>query len=152
MEPVLLSHITLQTSVWISFAPLLLLIGIIVWTRVACLQQVSLLQLVIIGILLITLLRDGLDVMIKVISYKEEGLSEVEILKYLSSEPVKFEADNPTVPLLEILCHNNWTFSVQPRWSCSVEPEFQNVSDGLDFCIQVTKVTSSYSTLFYSRR
>ena len=105
--------------------------------------------MVIICTLLITSLRDVLDVMIKAISYKEEGVNEVEILEYLSLEPVKFEADNPTVPLLEILCYDNWMFSVQPRWS-SVEPEFQNVSDGLDFCIQVTKVTSSYSALFYS--
>ena len=93
--------------------------------------------------------RDGLDVMIKVISYKQEGASEVEILKYLSSEPVKSEADNPAVPLIDILCYDHWTFSVQPRWSNSVQPELADVSDGLNFCIQVTKVTPFYSNLCY---
>jgi hypothetical protein len=87
--------------------------------------------------------------MIKVISYKQEGASEVEILKYLSSEPVKSEADNPAVPLIDILCHDHWTFSVQPRWSNSVQPELADVSDGLNFCIQVTKVTPFYSNLCY---
>lgn len=92
---------------------------------------------------LFTLFRDGLDVMIKVISYKDEGVNEVNILKYLSSEPVKCEADNPSVPLLELLHYDSWVFSIQPRWSSSVQPEMQNVFDGLNFCIQVTQVTPS---------
>ena len=67
--------------------------------------------------------------MLKVISYKGEGKSEVEILTYLSSEPVKSEPDNPIVPLIDILCHNHWIFSVQPRWSSSVDLELTNVSN-----------------------
>jgi hypothetical protein len=94
------------------------------------------------------LFRDDLDVMIKVISYKEDGASELEILKYLSSEPVKSDADNPAVPLLDFLCHDDLKFAVQPRWSSCVEPEFFNVSDGLNFCIQVTKVTDFTQTCF----
>jgi len=84
--------------------------------------------------------RDGLDVMIKVVSYKDEFAAEVEILKYLSSEPVKSHVDNPIVPLIEILHHDGWTFTVQPRWGNSVDPVFESVREGLDFCVQVTKV------------
>jgi len=84
--------------------------------------------------------RDGLDVMIKVVSYKDEFAAEVEILKYLSSEPVKSHVDNPIVPLIEILHHDDWTFTVQPRWGNSVDPVFESVREGLDFCVQVTKV------------
>jgi hypothetical protein len=108
----------------------------------------SVYEMVIICAPLNALFRDGLDVMIKVISYKDEGVNEVNILKYLSSEPVVSEANNPSVPLLEILRHDNWVFSIQPRWSSSVKPEFQNVSDGLSFCIQVTQVMPFYSTYF----
>jgi len=107
--------------------------------------------LVIIYPLLIASFSDDLDVMIKVISYKEEGTSELEILKYLTSEPVASDADNPTIPLLDILRHDNWTFSVQPRWSRCAEPPFPTVGDGLDFCLQVTKVIPFYSD-FYLRR
>ena len=87
--------------------------------------------------------RDGQDVMLKVISYKNEGVGEVEILEYLLSERVKSEVDNPVVPLLEILHHQDWKFSVQARWSECVEPEFRTVSESLDFCAQVTKVSSA---------
>jgi len=45
---------------------------------------------------------DGLDVMIKVISFKEEGLSEGEILNYLFLELVKSELGNLIV-LLRVL-------------------------------------------------
>jgi hypothetical protein len=94
--------------------------------------------------------RDGQEVMLKVLSYKDEGAGEVDILTYLSSEPVKSEIDNPIVSLLELLHHGNWTFAVQPRWSACVNPEFQTVGEGLEFCVQVTKVSfpsSKYYTV-----
>jgi hypothetical protein len=75
--------------------------------------------------------------MIKVISYKDEGIGEVEILKYLSSEPLKSDIDNPIVPILEFLHYNDWTFVVQPRWSECVEPESFNVGQGVELCVQV---------------
>jgi hypothetical protein len=80
-------------------------------------------ETVIICKLLIALFRDGLDVMIKAISHKDEGANEAIILKYLSSD---------VRPI-------NHTFS-------SLQPEFQNVSDGLNFCIpsQMTWVTPFY--------
>jgi hypothetical protein len=46
-------------------------------------------------------------VMLKVISYKGEGESKVEILKYFSLKPVKSEPGNPIVPLIDILCHDH---------------------------------------------
>jgi hypothetical protein len=144
MERILLCHITLLP--WcVSHVPLLYVVidrnnsvdpyGLLAIGRFMRWSLCALLN---------ALFRDGLDVMIKVISCKDEGANEVNILKYLSSEPVVSEADNPSVPLLEILHHDDWVFSIQPRWSSSVEPEFQNVSDGLNFCIQVTRVMLFY--------
>jgi hypothetical protein len=78
--------------------------------------------------------------MIKVVSYKDNPKAEIEILSYLSAEPVKSLEDNPIVPLIEILRHDDWTFTVQPRWSSSDEPPFEGIKDGLDYCVQVTKV------------
>jgi hypothetical protein len=91
--------------------------------------------------------RQGHDVMIKVMSYQDEGIAEVEILKYLSSEPVKSEIDNPIVPVLEFLNHNGWVFAIQPRWSSCMEPEIRSVGQGLEFCVQVTKVNTFFRLL-----
>jgi hypothetical protein len=121
----------------------------VAWPRVACSQYVCpSYSPIILHTSLIASFRDDLDVMIKFISYKEDGASELEILKYLSSEPVKSDPDNPALPLLDFLCHDDLKFAVQPRWSSCVEPEFFNISDGLNFCIQVTKVMDFTQTCF----
>jgi hypothetical protein len=87
---------------------------------------------------------------IKVLSYQNEGVGEVEILKYLSSEPVKSEIDNPIVPVLEFLNYNGWIFAVQPRWGDCMEPEIESVDHGLEFCVQVTKVRASFKCILCS--
>jgi hypothetical protein len=76
-------------------------------TYLASSQQVRLSALFNLYTLLNLHHRDGLDVMLKVVSDKGELVDEVEILKYLSSEPIKSDVDNPIVPLIEILHHDH---------------------------------------------
>lgn len=84
--------------------------------------------------------RNGCEVMIKVLSRDKEGATEVDILKFLSTEPLKSDPDNPIVPILEFLEYEIWTFSVSVRWGDSVYPIFKSVQEGIEFCVQVTKV------------
>ena len=121
---------------------LLLKLSIGAWTYLASCQQVGLCRDLSVA-RIYAKDRDGQDVMLKVISYKDEGAGEVEILNYLLSAHVKSDIDNPVVPLLEILHHQDWKFSVQSRWSDCTVPEFRTVEEGLDFCAQVTKVSPS---------
>ncbi|KII89447.1 hypothetical protein PLICRDRAFT_53874 [Plicaturopsis crispa FD-325 SS-3] len=81
----------------------------------------------------------GEDVVLKVVSCGEEGSNELDILKFLSREPFKSDPDNHTVPVLEFIKYESYTFVVLPRWGKCDEPIAQSVAEVFDFCIQVAQ-------------
>ncbi|KIY43314.1 hypothetical protein FISHEDRAFT_78616 [Fistulina hepatica ATCC 64428] len=57
--------------------------------------------------------KDGIDVVLKVLSdgSDPDGLRELDILRKVSTEPLKSHPDNHCVPVLEFIEHGRWTFA-----------------------------------------
>ena len=85
--------------------------------------------------------RKNRDVVIKVIAKGNEGLSELEILQHLNSEPLRSDPHNSTVPVLEFLSFHDWQFAVMPFYDdCDASP-FLSASECLDFMEQLLTVS-----------
>ncbi|KZV79303.1 hypothetical protein EXIGLDRAFT_846663 [Exidia glandulosa HHB12029] len=66
-----------------------------------------------------TLLSDGRDVVVRVVSKGSIASRELQILRHLSSEPQKSDPRNHASPTLRELVYEDWTFAVIPRFSLS---------------------------------
>ncbi|KAI0319477.1 hypothetical protein OF83DRAFT_1260085 [Amylostereum chailletii] len=86
--------------------------------------------------------RDRLnrDVVIKVVSKGEENIHEFDILQLLNSEPLKSDPVNTTVPILEFIQFQDWTFAVMPYCDDSFDPPMLNAEECLDFSEQLLTV------------
>ena len=78
--------------------------------------------------------------MIKVISNGTEGNSELHILKLFNSSPLRSDARNATVPVLEYLEFGGWTFAVMPYCDESEQPPIRNADEALECTEQILAV------------
>jgi serine/threonine protein kinase len=90
--------------------------------------------------------RENQDVVIKVVAKGDEGLSELEILQLLNSEPLKSDPANSTVPVLEFLSFHDWQFVVMPFYDGCDASDFLRASECLDFMEQLLTVSCNPDT------
>ncbi|OBZ65850.1 hypothetical protein A0H81_14090 [Grifola frondosa] len=89
------------------------------------------------------------DVVIKLVPKGSEGLREFEILRLLSSEPLRSDPANATVPALEFIEYDDCRFVVMPYCDGCDDDPFLNQSEYLDFAEQLLTVRRSIF-LFYT--
>jgi hypothetical protein len=79
------------------------------------------------------------------VSKGSEGESELQILRYLNSEPVRSDPANSTVPVIEFLQFQDWNFVVMPFCDGCDELPFRDASECFDFAEQALAASSLLS-------
>jgi hypothetical protein len=85
-------------------------------------------------------------VVIKVVAKAEEGLRELQILRRLSSEPLKSDPSNPAVPVIEFLTYEDWHFAVMPFCDPFDSAPFLTASECLNVAEQALSVSDGGMT------
>ncbi|KDR85783.1 hypothetical protein GALMADRAFT_84930 [Galerina marginata CBS 339.88] len=76
--------------------------------------------------------RHGHEVIIKVVA-DEYPSSELEILQFLDTKESRSDPRNHTIPIIEFLKFEKFTFVVMPRWCHSFWPDFGTVNQLMHF-------------------
>lgn len=82
-------------------------------------------------------------VMIKALGPVHEEYWELEILRYLNTEPLRSHPDNRTVPVEDFLELGQWTFAVMQLWTGCVGDSkipLNSVTGCLNFMEQILNV------------
>ncbi|TRM58823.1 kinase-like domain-containing protein [Schizophyllum amplum] len=67
------------------------------------------------------------------------GLRHLRILAYLARDDVQLDPRNRTVPVVELVEHEQYTFAVFPRWTKYVESDIKTPSTAIECCVQLTE-------------
>ena len=91
----------------------------------------------------LTLDRSGDDFIIKVVSDGQDpkGLTELRILEQLSRPDIRAHPRNRTVPVVDFVRHEQYTFAIFPRWTDFPEKEIRTPRTAIECCVQVTEVS-----------
>lgn len=65
------------------------------------------------------LLSDGSDVFVRIVSKGSVPSRQLQVRRYLSTEPQRSDPRNHTIPLISELLYDDWMFVTMPRFSPS---------------------------------
>ena len=84
----------------------------------------------------------GKEFFIKVISDGQnvKGVNELRILEYLNRPDIRSDPRNRTVPVIEYIKHEQYTFAVFARWTDFPYDEIKIPMTAIESCTQVTEV------------
>ena len=87
--------------------------------------------------------RSGDEFIIKVVSDGQDpkGLTELRILEHLDQPDLRAHPRNRTVPVVEFVRHEHYTFAIFPRWTDFPEKEIRTPRTAVECCVQVTEVS-----------
>ncbi|TRM58822.1 hypothetical protein BD626DRAFT_510672 [Schizophyllum amplum] len=85
--------------------------------------------------------ESGHETMIKVVSDGRDaaGLCELRILKHLARDDKRRDPRNRTLPVIEFVEHEQYTFAVFPRWTYYIESDIKTPRTAIECCTQVTE-------------
>ncbi|KAJ3506461.1 hypothetical protein NLJ89_g6854 [Agrocybe chaxingu] len=75
----------------------------------------------------------GQDVIIKVVSGKDEATNELKALRYLNSRSAREDPRNHTIHVVDFIELGEFVFVVMPRWDPAFRHEFMNLNEVLKF-------------------
>ncbi|KAI5824038.1 hypothetical protein K523DRAFT_376542 [Schizophyllum commune Tattone D] len=83
----------------------------------------------------------GDDFISKLVSDGQDpkGLTELRILEHLSRPDIRAHPRNRTVPVVDFIRHEQYTFAIFPRWTDFPEKEIRTPRTAIECCVQVTE-------------
>ncbi|KAL1679602.1 kinase-like domain-containing protein [Schizophyllum commune] len=84
--------------------------------------------------------QSGDEFIIKVVSDGQDpkGLAELRILEHLDRPDLRAHPRNRTVPVVEFVRYEQYTFAIFPRWTDFPEKEIRTPRTAVECCVQVT--------------
>ncbi|KAL1699709.1 hypothetical protein EV121DRAFT_215696 [Schizophyllum commune] len=81
------------------------------------------------------------DFIIKLVSdgWDPKGLTALRILEHLSRPDIRAHPRNRTVPVIDFIRHEQYTFAIFPRWTDFPEKEIRTPRTAMECCVQVTE-------------
>ncbi|KAI5828395.1 hypothetical protein K523DRAFT_388322 [Schizophyllum commune Tattone D] len=81
------------------------------------------------------------EFIIKVVSDGQDlkGLTELRILEHLDQPDLRAHPRNRTVPVVEFVRYEQYTFAIFPRWTDFPEKEIRTPRTAVECCVQVTE-------------
>ncbi|KAL1695219.1 hypothetical protein GGG16DRAFT_99903 [Schizophyllum commune] len=85
--------------------------------------------------------QSGDEFIIKVVSDGQDpkGLTELRILEHLDQPDFRAHPRNCTVPVVELVRNEQYTFAIYPRWTDFPEKEIRTPRTAIECCVQVTE-------------
>ncbi|TRM61566.1 kinase-like domain-containing protein [Schizophyllum amplum] len=85
--------------------------------------------------------KSGREVVIKVVSDSQDskGLTELRVMQHLARHDLRTHPRNRTVPFLELIEHEQFTFAVLPRWTDFPQREIRIPKTAIECCVQMTE-------------
>ncbi|KAL1667293.1 hypothetical protein GGF50DRAFT_124927 [Schizophyllum commune] len=85
--------------------------------------------------------QSGDEFIIKVVSDGQDlkGLTELRILEHLDQPDLRAHPRNRTVPVVEFVRYEQYTFAIFPRWTDFPEKEIRTPRTAVECCVQVTE-------------